>query len=217
MLNDLQDHLAEINQAHPGYDVLDFLITDPAVAHALGRGSLVPDTQETVLISGANNGLELSVFIDEELLSKFEGQNPIQQLKARQLGDLWTVLEGISHFNYIAWCAGQDKAITLFELEMQAEVDKFAGTWLLALAQEDRELADRIHGWLFEDVNFNPRLSRDQHKRYKAANSIAARFCYGLRSRLLRDNRGGVSELRHFYRLTQPEKISHIHAQTWNT
>jgi hypothetical protein len=215
MLDRLQDHLADMNQADPGYCVLDFLITDPQLARALGNGSLVPDTEETVLVSEGGESLELSVFIDENLLSRLEGQDPIQQLDARQLGDLWTVLEGISHFNYIAWCASQDKAITLFELEMQAEVDKFAGTWLLALSQEDREMADCIHGWLFDDVSYNPMLGHDQHERYKAANEIAARFCHGLRKRLHRNNRKGVRELRHFYRLTQPEKISHIHAQAW--
>jgi hypothetical protein len=215
MLGALQDHLAAINQADPGHNVLDFLITDPELAKILGRGSLVPETREAVLLSEDVSGLELSVFIDASVLKRLEGHDPIRELKPRQLDDLWKVLEGISHFNYLVWCASRDKAVTLFELEMQAEVDKFSGTWLLAIAQEDRELAHRIHGWLFENVSFNPQLSHDQVQRYRAANAIAARFCHGLRRRLRRDNRDGVRELRHFYRLSQAEKISHIHARSW--
>ncbi len=125
------------------------------------------------------------------------------------------MLEGISHFNYITWCAGRDKSVTHFELEMQAEVDKFVSTWLLARAQKDCNLADRIHGWLFENIDFKPELDNDQRERYRAASDFAARFCHGLRKRLLRNNSQGLSELRHFYRLTLPEKVSHIHTQSW--
>ena len=215
MIDALQDHLAEINQADPGHNVLDFLITDPELAKSLGGGALVPDTHEAVLLSQDAGELELSIFIDAEVLQRLEGLDPIRELKPRQLDDLWKVLEGISHFNYLVWCASRDKAVTLFELEMQAEIDKFAGTWLLAVAQEDRDLANRIHGWLFENVSFNPQLKPDQEERYRAANTIAARFCHGLRRRLRRDNQDGVRELRHFYRLSQAEKISHIHARSW--
>jgi hypothetical protein len=103
----------------------------------------------------------------------------------------------------------------LLELEMQAEVDKFVSTLFLALDQEDSELADKLHGWLFDNVRFNPGLSRDQHERYKTANNYAARFCYGLRKRLSQDSGEGLHELRHFYRLSQRDKMSHIHAQSF--
>lgn len=215
MLSNLQNHLVKIYRADPGYDVADFLVTDPALARILGGDALMPDTEETVLLAQQGEGIEMSVYLDQELLSRLEGHDPLEGLKVRQLADLWTVLEGISHFNYIAWCASLDKSVTLLELEMQAEVDKFVGTWLLALEQEDRDLADRLHGWLFEDVGFNPALDDLQRERYKAANDFAARFCHGLCKRLRRNSTRGMRELRHFYRLTQPEKISHIHSQSW--
>jgi hypothetical protein len=215
MLSELQEHLVEINQADPGYKVRDFLITDPALAGILGKGSLVPDTSETVLLSADDDGLSVSVFIEDALLQRLEGHDPFQRLQARRLADLWTVIEGISHFNYIAWCASRDKSLTLFELEMQAEVDKFAGIWFLALSQRDRDLADRIHGWLFDRVTFNSCLNNEQRARYESANAIAARYCYGLRKRWHKDNSNAVRELRRFYRLGQAEKISHIHGQAW--
>jgi hypothetical protein len=98
---------------------------------------------------------------------------------------------------------------------MQAEVDKFVSTFFLALHQEDSELAVKLHGWLFDNVRFNPCLSRIQRERYITANNYAARFCHGLRKRLTRDSREGLHELRYFYRLSQHEKISHIHAQSY--
>ena len=215
MLSQLQKHLTAIYRVDPGYDVKDFLITDPMLARILGKGALVPDTEESVLLREDEDGLALSVFLDDAMLSRLKDSNPLQALQADQLNDLWTVLEGISHFNYIAWRARKNQCVSLLELEMQAEVDKFVSTFLLALDQEDGELAAKLHGWLFDNVRFNPRLSRDQHERYTMANNYAARFCHGLRKRLSRDSRQGLHELRYFYRLSQRDKISHIHAQSY--
>jgi len=215
MLSQLQGHLASIYRVDPGYDVNDFLITDPVIAGILSKGSLIPETEESVLLREDEGGLALSVFLDRAMLSRLKESNPLQELQVDQLNDLWTVVEGISHFNYIAWRARKDRCVSLLELEMQAEVDKFVSIFLLALDQEDSEIAVKLHGWLFDNVRFNPRLTRDQRERYTTANNYAARFCHGLRKRLSRDSREGLHELRYFYRLSQQEKISHIHAQSY--
>lgn len=215
MLADLQKHLTDIYQADHGFSVTDFLVTDPALARLLGRGNLVPNTDESVLLSQNENGLALSLYLDEEMLQRLDRDSPFKELRTGQLNDLCKVLEGISHFNYIVWSARQDKSVTLLELEMQAEVDKFVSTWLMALDQKDYDFARRLHGWLFDDVSFNPDLDRDQLERYRAANDFAARFCHGLRERLDRDGNKGLHELRRFYRLSLTGKISHIHAQAY--
>lgn len=215
MLSQLQDHLASIYGVDPGYDVNDFLITDPVIARTLGEGSLIPETEESVLLREDEDGLALGVFLDSAMLSRLKNSNPLQELQVDQLNDLWTVLEGISHFNYIAWRARKNRRVSLLELEIQAEVDKFVSTFFLALDQDHNELTDKLHGWLFDNVRFNPRLSRVQRERYTTANNYAARFCHGLRRRLTHDSREGLHELRYFYRLSQHEKISHIHAQSY--
>ncbi|MDX1405164.1 MAG: hypothetical protein R3192_11525 [Woeseiaceae bacterium] len=206
--------MSSIYRADPGYDVTDFLITDPALAKILGQESMIPKAEETVLLKQDDDGLALSLFLDNDMLSRLNGSDPLKDLKANQLDDLWTVLEGISHFNYIAWRARKNRSMSLLELEMQAEVDKFVSTFLMALEQDDAELATRLHGWLFDEVSFNPRLSKDQLERYAIANNYAARFCHGLIDRLSRNSYSALSELRHFYRLSQGDKISHIHAHS---
>lgn len=215
MLSELQDHLTSIYRVDPGYDVKDFLITDPALASILGNGSLIPHTEESVLLREDKDGLALSVFLDRDMLSRLHNANPLLNLQANQLHDLWTVLEGISHFNYIVWRARKNRGVSLLELEMQAEIDKFVSTLFLALRQDDNELALKLHGWLFDGVEFNPALTPVQRERYATANNYAARFCHGLRDRLARDSREGLHELRYFYRLSQCDKISHIHAQSY--
>jgi hypothetical protein len=139
----------------------------------------------------------------------------MQGLQAAQLADLWTVLEGVSHFNYIAWSARKNRQISLLELEMQAEIDKLVSALFLALQQEENELIKNMHRWLFDEISFNPGLTRDQQERYSMANSYAARFCHGLNARLSKNNYLELRELRQFYRLTQREKISHIHTQSF--
>ena len=215
MLADLQRYLTDIYQADHGFAVTDFLITDPALAGVLGSGALVPNTEETVLLSQEGNELALSVYLDQEVLKRLGRADPLKALKASQLDDLCKVLEGISHFNYIVWRARQGRSVKLLELEMQAEIDKFVTTWLMALGQNDVELARRLHGWLFDDVSFNPGLDREQAERYRAANDFAGRFCHGLAARLDRDGGKALDELRRFYRLSQTGKISHINAQAY--
>ena len=215
MLAVLQRYLTDIYRTDPGLSVTDFLLADAALAAVLGSGRMVPDTEESVLLCQDGHGLAVSVYLDEEVLARLESADPLRELRPEHLDDLCKVLEGISHFNYICWRAQQDKPVKLLELEMQAEVDKFVATWLLALQQGDHELARRLHGWLFDRVRFNPRLDREQAERYRAANDYAARFCHGLVERLRQDGDKGLAELRRFYRLSQNEKISHIRAQAY--
>ena len=216
MLAELQQQLTDIYRVDPGYRVTDFLITDPKLAAILSSQSILPDSEETVLLSEDGDGLSLSVFLDESMLRRLNESNPLRRLRAGQLNDLWTVLEGISHFNYIAWCASRDKCVTLLELELQAEIDKFVSTWILAHQQKRTALAKQLHGWLFDNVSFRRDLDPEQRLRYVTANNYAARYCFGIRDRLTDDKSDALDELRHFYRLSQTDKFSHIHSQAYS-
>jgi hypothetical protein len=215
MLTQLQDHLAGIYRVDPGYDVSDFLVTDPRLAKILGVGALPANTEETVLVKNDKDGLAISVFLDNDVLNRLQAGDPLRGLRANDLRDLWTVLEGISHFNYITWNARKNRRVSLLELEMQAEIDKFVSALFLALAQDDDQLARNMHRWLFDEISFSPTLTSDQLERYKTANNYAARFCHGLHARLAKSHYKELYELRRFYRLTQREKISHINSQTF--
>jgi len=214
MIDRLQQHLSDIYQVGGLHDVRDYLITDPRLAQCISAGSMLADTSETLLLSQDEEGLALSLFLDGELLSRLESADPLSRLRAELLDDLWKVLEGLSHFNCVVWRASQDRSVSLLELELQAEIDKFVGTTLLALGQGRTEMLEHLHGWLFDKVSFNAGLDAAQLARYRAANDYAARFCHALRSRLVEDGNAVLGELRRFFRLPMTDKISHIHAQT---
>ena len=214
MIDRLQQHLSDIYQVGEVHDVRDFLITDPRLAQCIGAGAMLTETSETLLMAEDEEGLALSLFLDGELLSRLETADPLSRLRADLLDDLWKVLEGLSHFNCVAWKASQDRCVSLLELELQAEIDKFVGTTLLALGQGRTEMLDHLHGWLFDDVSFHAELDDEQLARYRAANEYAARFCHAMRRRLVEDGGAVLAELRRFFRLPMTDKISHIHSQT---
>jgi hypothetical protein len=215
MLDELQSFLANIYDAHCGHQLHDFLITDRKLATILGSNALPGNIDETVLVAEDEDGIAVSVFLDEALLSRLDNADPMNKLRADQLPDFVAVLEGVSHFNYLGWCAGRDKTVTLLELELQAEIDKFVTTALLARKQQDFSLLRNLHRLLFDEIAYVPTLSRKERERYELANSYAARFCRQLLDRVARDN--GNEQLREFYRLTQAEKMSHIHTLAWES
>jgi hypothetical protein len=213
MLAELQSYIANIYDADCGHRLQDFLITDRALANILGRKTLPANVEESVLVADDGDGIALSVFLDEALLARLDKADPLKSLRADELADLTVVLEGVSHFNYISWCASNDKLVTLLELELQAEIDKFVTTAMLAEEQQDFSLLRNLHKLLFDNFEFQPSLDRDERERYEVANSYAARFCRELLQRVSRDD--GNEQLREFYRLTQPDKISYIHTLAW--
>lgn len=215
MLAELQKKLVDLYEVDHGYDVRDYLITDPLQAEALGQGALMPNTDESVLLCEDNDGLALAVYLDQDMLDRLDAADPLAHLQIEQLNDFWIVLEGISHFNFIVWSASRNRSITLLELELQAEVDKFVTSSMLAWQQGDKHLLTRLHALLFDKAKIKPGLDREQHERYLAANGYAGRFCHRLQRSLLRGNARVLSELREFYRLSQTDKISHIHSQAW--
>lgn len=215
MLADVQRRLADLYQADPGCDIRDFVITDRGLATALAGDSLIPGSDESVLVAEDGDGLAMSVFLEGEMLERLDSAEPLKNLLPEQLDDFWQVVEGVSHFNYLAWCAAHDRAVTLLELELQAEVDKYVSSLLVALEQGEGALGSRLHGWLFDEPSYRDELDAEQRARYEAASRYASRFCHRLRERLLCGDRGAVPELRAFYRFGQSEKISHIHARAW--
>jgi len=217
MIFRLQQHLNDIYKVGSGYDVRNYLITDRLLAKYIGRDAMLSNTSETLLVSQDEQGLAVSLFLDSDMLERLESSDPLQQLCTEQLDDLWKVMEGISHFNCMVWKASQDRPVTLLELELQAEIDKFVGTMRLALSQGSRDLPARLHGLLFDDVRFSDELDDEQADRYRIANEYAARFCRRLRHFLIDDHRRAISELRRFYRLQLCDKISHIHTQAWSS
>jgi len=206
----LEALLHELYALDVDYAVDDFLITDAAVAGSLDAGGRKID--EKLLIAEADGEADVALYLEQELLERLERRDPLTRLDADNLADFWAALEGVSHFTYYAWNAARDKPVSLFELELQGEVDKFVTTQRLLRAQRGCEPSG-LHGWLFDAPTLDPELDDEERERYRRANRYAAKYCRRLAPALARAaDATSQRELRHFYRLSQRSKLAHIDA-----
>jgi hypothetical protein len=211
VLRQLQDLLAGIYDLPVAYDVYDFVFTD---RRFLPAGARDARSDEQLLVRQDGEEAALGLFLSADLLQRLNACNPIRALNAANLSDYWTALEGVSHFLYLAWNAAHDRAVSLLELEMQAEVDKYiASVWLL-WAQDPARYPSELHRLLFTRCRVDAVLAGDRQQLYREASQYAARFCrrleQGLRARRLPAQADALRELRQFYRLSRERKVSHI-------
>ena len=210
LLRKLEAMLHELYALEVGYAVSDFLITDPALMRAFDAGGREVD--EKLLIAEADGEADVALYLERELLERLDRNDPLTKLDGDNLADFWSALEGVSHFTYYAWNAARDKGVSLFELELQAEVDKFVTTGMLLREQTGRE-PNGLHGWLFDSATLVAELDEQERERYRRANRYAAKYCRRLSNAPSNPEDSALQrELRHFYRLSQASKLAHIGA-----
>jgi hypothetical protein len=211
LIAQLQQILGHIYDLPVVHDVRDYLITRRA------DGSLQSSAaDEQLLVSESEEALELALFLDGKVLERLEQRNPLEALTQENLGDYLTAVEGVSHFVYVVWNAHFDKPVSLLELELQAEVDKFVScAWLLD-AQGDGRFPKELHHALFTQTTVAPELAGDRAGMYRTASHYAARYCRRLARQWMQRRRplsiDLLAELRRFYRLGGGRKLTHIEA-----
>ena len=211
LLRELQRLLGTINDADVGADVCDYLITDRRQLARWHPASAASGTPETLLVAERPGRLDLGLYLDPELLARLAGSQPLERLTDDNLEDFCTALEGVSHFNCVVFNATRDRPVSLLSLEMQAEIDKYAVSVLVAGTQRGGRLVRGLHARLFGQVRLREGLDATLAALYATANRHAARFCRQLEERFLakRDARVRemLAELRRFYRLGDAGKL----------
>jgi hypothetical protein len=214
VLRGLQNLLGRLYDVDLSHDVYDFLITDRrAIAASTNERRAL---EEELLLAETTDGVGAGValYLDPGLLSRLEAADPHRALTEGNLADYCTALEGVSHFVYSTWGLERDLPVSLLELEMQAEVDKYAVTvFLLAGQQGAQSYPAHVHARLFDRVSFDARLEPDQYERYRTAHRCAAHYCRRLERRFVNRGKpkieGMVRELRSFFRLRHAAKLRH--------
>jgi hypothetical protein len=210
-LASLQGALADIYDLPATPDVAEFLMTDRAgFAHLdAARAS-----DEQLIVSEEGDTLSLALYIDPAVLERLARRDPYCALTGENLADYLTAAEGVSHFVYLAWNAGHDKPVTLLELELQAEIDKYVlSAWLLREQGEGR-FPRELHRALFERARVDPAIAGNRAGLYRMASRYAGRFCRRVAKRLECKARSAprelLAELRRFYRLGNARKLAFI-------
>jgi hypothetical protein len=216
LLKRLQDLLGGIYDVRIGHDVHDFLVTDRA---QLPRGARGGHAEEELLVAPVVAGeLALSLYLDPALLQRLAAADPLERLHGGNVADCLTALEGVSHFLYVVWNASHDRSVSLLELEMQAEVDKFIVSHWLLRRQVPGHFPLELRRLLFERTRLDPNVG-SRAGLYREASGYAGRFCRYLERSLQRARRLGaihgedgpvLAELRRFYRFTNAGKRAYI-------
>jgi hypothetical protein len=177
--------------------------------YRLDRGADVDDfvthadegERESLLVRESEDGLELLLRLPRlaERTVDVEGSG---------LDPLCQIIEGVSHFVYLADRASQDREATQLELELQAEVDKYV---ILAssLTDFDERTSRRLRERLYEGVSYMHSADTEEGERYRVANGCARRFTARLeRDYVMRARFGELQgALRRFFHMGQGEKL----------
>jgi hypothetical protein len=205
----LQAELQHVQAVETEHRVEDFVVSRTALE---GMGLKAPKAEEEVLVVEERDELSVAVYLAPAVLEALRkaGRN-LGALFGRHFPTLCLAIEGVSHFVYLTSRAEARRGVSLLELEVQAEIDKFAlaalHLWRSGRRHEVPGLLDR----LFENVSYLPHLDAEALERYRTANRLARGYC----RELLRYVEQGrveplLAELRHAYRLGAGEKYSHL-------
>jgi hypothetical protein len=169
----------------------------PPIAPFVRVGS--GEMREQLLVRQEGDELDLVVLLPQASLEACLTKGALVELDA-----YLEAVEGISHFIHLADRARTELPTTLLELELQAEVDKFA---LLAGEPQNQNTSELVslHRRLYEQVRFLHPSSSELGQRYRLANGLAAR----LWSQLIRQGPSAARRglLKRFYRASQADKI----------
>jgi len=150
-------------------------------------------------IAVADEGEREKLLVREAEAGIFEIEVRLPTIKeSDSLDAMCQVIEGVSHFVYIADRARIDRPSTQLELEMQAEVDK----WVVLAASMTGVERTKLRARLFEHVSF---LHEGEiGERYRLANTTAHKFVRAIENRDIWSMRGA---LRRFFSANQEEKL----------
>lgn len=209
MIERLQEHLEAI---------YGFTCAARAEAFVVDRESAVRlgatgRAEEELLVHEDGEDLELALYLSPALLDRLKPYEagPVGHLLDGDLDGYCQVMEGVSHFLYVAHTAAHGRTVSLLELEAQAEVDKFAVCLLHRWGEGVKAWADELLERLFQRVSYRPRLSPQERWRYEEANRLSQRFCQRLMGHVAgRRLDRLLSDLRYAYRLGAEAKLRHF-------
>lgn len=208
----VQRLVERLYRVETGCDVADFLISDAATAEHLEGPGQHRSAREKLLVRQDGDDLRVSLYLAQDVVDRLDQHNPLVRLDSANLYEWLLALEGISHFVYLIWNAKRERPVSLLELELQAEVDKYLLVQSLLLAQGRPCCKDRVHRGLFDLALFDPQLEGAERQRYHDASRYAGRYCLSLQRRYPARAQAAsmLGELRYFYRLSHTAKLNHI-------
>ena len=198
VLNTLQRVIQRVYEIDLHHRVADFTTSDPAFAREYGSAH---QPMEQLIFREDGDDLDVSLYLDNRVVDALGRRDGA----GSSMNMVCLAVEGVSHFVHFCWRSKYGVNVSLLELEIQAEVDKYV---LLTDLYGD----EGMHRRLFEQFLLQRGMSRQLRERYRSANRFAAKYCHRLEREFIRPGKTGemLTELRRFCRKTQREKIQAI-------
>ena len=169
----LQAHLLRVYGLREGTtpDIRPFLVDDAALEALRPPGTARP-ADEWVLVRESDDGLDLAVWIAPVHLHNLAHGPDARTVVRHSFRSFCAVIEGISHFMFLVERARRSEPLTLLELEVQAEIDKFVSARLHC-----PEHTPALRRALFVDVTLQKGLTPVERSRYREAGRLARAWC----------------------------------------
>lgn len=212
-LQEIQGDLSRLYDLELGARVEDYVCDEEAARDAVGAHV---ERHEVLLVSEEPGGdIAVGLYVCEEAVKRLHGAHDAW-IDDEDFAAACLATEGVSHFVYFMYRALQDIPVSQLELELQAEVDKYASGLLRGMGvglieqrvRLSRERSQHLRSKLFERVSFVDEAHTEEGERYRMANRLAARYAGWLEETFVAvgDVEGLHTELRRFYRLTGEAK-----------
>lgn len=202
-LRTLQEELEALYGIHTDLDIRDFLLDEDGLAQLGASAQELSARGEVLFLIEQEGEVSVGLYLAEPL------QRALEEDHSPPSARYHATLEGVSHFVYLSFHAQQDRPVRQIELELQAEVDKFAAG-VLGLARPRRAPPKELRRRLYEESTLHPSLAPEEEERYATAAHLARRYALFLEQRYLARERTSafLDELRTFYRLAFSEKVA---------
>lgn len=197
-LRRLQRELEALYDLPLGPDVEQFVCDEDEARAVAGEG--VTARREALIVVEDGHDVSVGLYVDPAL------RDPRSQFDA-----VCVLAEGVSHFVYLEFRSCRGREVSELELELQAEVDKYA----LSLVREPARLSSRsrrLRRRLFEHAAYLDPEESERGARYRLATKVASAYARFLERRFVDagDLASLARELRRFYRLGEREKLAHV-------
>lgn len=198
LLNTLQGTLQYVYEIDLPHRVADFTTSDPDFARQYGSAHR---PMEQLIFRENGDDVDISLYLDDRVVDALTG---IEDERS-SMNMVCLAVEGVSHFVHFCWRSEYKVDLSLLELELQAEVDKYV---LLS----DLYGGDGMHGRLFDRYLYRRGMTGQLLERYRTANRLGAKYCRKLEKEFIQPGNTAamLKELRRFCRKTQREKIRSI-------
>lgn len=209
-LERIQQALSELYDLELESSVEDFVCDEGTVQATVGAEA---GRGEVLLVAEDADGISVGLYVQPSALDSLAMVDEESWFEEDRFEAACLATEGVSHFVYLMFRAERSTSVSQLELELQAEVDKYAtgllaGNGVGAIRARSRSIRRR----LFHDVEYIDGAHTEAGQRYRTASRVASRYVQRLEERHLGrgdlgDLEGLRAELRRFYRLGLREKL----------